>query len=43
VCGRYKGRVIVDLAAKAQARQDKRAKKLAQAGRPAEEKGEEQK
>lgn len=43
VCGRYKGRVVVDLAAKAQARADKRAKRLASQGRPAEEKGEEQK
>lgn len=42
-CGRYKGRVVVDLAAKAQARADKRSKKLAKAGRQVGDKNDEQK
>lgn len=42
-CGRYKGRVVVDLVAKATARAQKRAKKLAKEGRPVGDKNEEQK
>lgn len=42
-CGRYKGRVVVDFAAQAQARADKRAKKLAKEGRPLGDKNEVQK
>lgn len=42
-CGRYKGRIVVDMAAKAAARAQKRAEKLQKAGRPAGEKNEGQK
>ena len=43
VCGRYRGRVVVDFAAKASARAQRRAQKLAKAGRSAGDKNEEQK
>lgn len=42
-CGRYRGRIVVDLVAKAHTRAAKRAKKLAKEGRPAGDKNEEQK
>lgn len=39
-CGRYRGRVVVDLVAKAAARAQKRAQKLAKEGRPVGDKNE---
>ena len=42
-CGRYRGRVVVDFAAKAMARAQKRSAKLQKEGRPVGDKNEAQK
>ena len=42
-CGRYKGRVVVDMAAKVAARAKRRSDRMAKAGRPTGDKNEVQK